>query len=106
MPGKLGRKIPVVDDVLASHEQDLCLTTSLNGNCVEFEFQTDLNYYVDLKWTYLALKLNFFNGCGYGTYNTKKVKIEHKKVARVDEETERGQEAPAPVVTHGIDILR
>ena len=72
--GKLGGKIPVVDDVLSSHEQEIHPTTSLDENCIEFEFQTDRNYYVDLRQTYLALKLKLVRGRGYETYNTKEVK--------------------------------
>ena len=56
--GNLRGKVPVVDDVLSSHEKEIYPTTSLNENCIEFEFQWDRNYYVDLKQTYLALKLN------------------------------------------------
>ena len=40
-------KVPVVDDVLSSHEQQIFPTTSLHGSRIGFEFQTDLNY---LKW--------------------------------------------------------
>ena len=46
--GNLGGKFPVVDEVLSSHEQEIYPTTSLDENCIEFEFQTNLNYYVDL----------------------------------------------------------
>ena len=45
--GNLGGKVPVVDDVLSSHEQEIYLTTSLDENCIECEFQTDRNYYVE-----------------------------------------------------------
>ena len=55
--GNLGGKVPVVDHNLSSHEQEIYLTTSLDENCIEFEFQTDRNYDVDLTQTYLALKL-------------------------------------------------
>ena len=55
--GNLGRKIPVVDDVLSSHEQEIYPTTSLDENLIEFEVQMNRNYYVDLRQTYLALKL-------------------------------------------------
>ena len=72
--GNLGGKVPVVDDVLSSHEQEIYPTTSLDENCIEFKFQTDLNYYVDLRQTYLALKLKLVRGRGYETYNTKEVK--------------------------------
>ena len=47
--GKLGVNVPVVDDVLSSHEQEIYPTTSLNENCIEFEFQTDRNNYVNLR---------------------------------------------------------
>ena len=60
--GNLGGK--VVDDVLSSHEQEIYPTTSLDENCIEFEFQTDQNYYVDLRQTYLALKLKLVRGRG------------------------------------------
>ena len=67
-----GGNVPVVHHVLPSHDQEIYLTTSLDENCVEFEFQTDPNYYVGLRRTYLVLKLNFVKGRGYETYNTKK----------------------------------
>ena len=72
--GSLEGKTPVVDDVLSSHDQEIYPTTSLDENCIEFEFQTDRNYYVDLRQTYLALKLNLVRGRCYETYNSKEVK--------------------------------
>ena len=68
--GNLGGKVQVVDDVLSSHEQEIYPTTSLDENCIEFEFQTDRYYYVDLRLTYLALKLKLVRGRGNQTYNT------------------------------------
>ena len=62
--GNLGAKVPVVDDVLSSHEQEIYPTTSLDENCIEFDFQTDRNYYIDLRQTYLALKLKLVKGRG------------------------------------------
>ena len=53
----LGRKVVAVDDVLLSHEQETYRTTSLDENWKNSEFQMDWNYYVDLRATYLALKL-------------------------------------------------
>ena len=47
--GNLGRKFPVIDDVLSSHEQEIYPTISLDENCIEYEFQTDWSYYVDLR---------------------------------------------------------
>ena len=51
-------KVPVEDNVLSSHEQEIYPTTSLDENSIEFEFQTDRDVYVDLRQTNLALKLN------------------------------------------------
>ena len=80
--GNLGGKVPVVDDVLSSHEQEIYPTTSLDENCIEFEFQTDRNYCVGLRQTYLALKLKLVRGRDYETYNTKEAKKEHRKEER------------------------
>ena len=92
----LGGKVPIVDDILSSHEQEIYPTTSLDENCIEFEFQTDRNYYVDLRQSFLALKLKFVKGCGYDTYESKEKKKEHKDESAVFTETgtddEEGEE--------------
>ena len=72
--GNLGGKVPIVDDVPSLHEQEIYPTTSLDENCIEFEFQTDRNYYVDLRQSFLALKLKFVKGRGYDTYESKERK--------------------------------
>ena len=69
--GNLGGRVPLVDDVLSSLEQEIYPTTSLDENCIEFEFQTDWNYYVDLRQSFLALKLKFVERRGYDTYESK-----------------------------------
>ena len=84
--GNLGGKVPVVDDVLSSHEQEIYPTTSIDENCIEFEFQRDRSYYVDLRQTYLVLKPKHVRGRGYETYNSKEVKKEHKEEAKAEEE--------------------
>ena len=76
--GNLGGKVPIVDDVLSSHEQEIYPTTSLDKNCIEFEFQTDRNFYSVLRQPFLAMKLKFFKGRGYDTYDSKEKKKEHK----------------------------
>ena len=53
-------------------------TTSLDENCREFEFQSDRNYYVDMRQSFLSLKLKFVKGRGYDTYESKEKKKEHK----------------------------
>ena len=77
--GNLGGKIPIVDDVLSSHEQEIYPSTSLDENCIKFEFLTDRNYYVDLRQSFLALKLKFVKARGYDTYESKEKKKEHKE---------------------------
>ena len=44
-----GGRVPVVDNVLSSHEQEFYATTSLDENSFEFEFQTDRNIYLGLQ---------------------------------------------------------
>ena len=90
--GNLGEKVPIVDDGLSSHEQEVYPTTSLDQNCIEFEFQTDWNYYVDLRHSFLALKLKFVKGCGYDTYESKEKKKEHKDEFVVFTEAGDGEE--------------
>ena len=103
--GNLGGKVPVVDDVLSYHEQEIYPTTSLNENCKEFEFQTERNYYVDLRQTYLALKLKLVRGRGYETYNAKEVKKEHKEETKAGEEEMAEEDAPVLLVTHVNNML-
>ena len=63
--GNLEGKIQSVDDVLSSHEKEIYPSSSLDENNIEFEFQTDLNCYVDLRQSFLALKLQFDRGRGF-----------------------------------------
>ena len=102
--GNLGGKVPVVDDVLSFREQEIYPTTSLDENCIEFEFQTDRNYYVDLRQTYLVLKLKLVRGRGYETFNAKEVKKEHKEEEKAEEE-ETAEEEAVLLVSHVNNIL-
>ena len=79
--GNPGVKVPVVDDVLSSQKQEIYPTTSLDENSIEFEFQTDRTVYVDLRQTYLALKIKLVKGRGFDTYKTTEKKKEHKEDA-------------------------
>ena len=102
--GNLGRKVAVVDDVLFSHEQEIYPSTSLDENCIEFEFQRDRNYYVDLRQTHLAVKLKLVRGHGYETYNTIEEK-KHKEEAKAEEQEIAEDEAPVSLVIHVNIIL-
>ena len=72
--GNLWEKVSVVEAVFSSHEQEVYPTTSVDENRIEFEFQTNQNYYVVLRHTELALKLKFLKSRGYETFKTKEVK--------------------------------
>ena len=85
--GTLGGKVPIVDDVLSSHEQKIYPTTSLDENCIEFAFQTHRNYYVQLRQSFLALKIKFVKGRGYDTYESKEKIKKHKDESDVFTET-------------------
>ena len=76
--GNLGGKFPIVEDALSSHEQVVRPTTSTDENCIEFEVQTDRKYHVDLRQSFLALKLEFVQGRGYYTYESIEKKEEPK----------------------------
>ena len=80
--GKLVCKIPIVNGVLSSHELEIYITTSIDENCIEFEFQRDQNYYVDLRETYFALKLKLVKGGGHGAYKNKEVKKRTDKIQK------------------------
>ena len=85
--GNLGGKVQVVDDVLSSHEQEIYLTTALDENCIEIVFETDRNYYVDSRQSFLALKRKFVKRRGYDTYESQEKKKEHKDESVVFTET-------------------
>ena len=86
--GNPGTKILIVVDVLSSHEPEIYRSTSIDGYCIEVEFLTDRNFYVDLREFHLALKLKIVRRCGYETYKSKEFKKEHKEEAKADEPME------------------
>ena len=106
--GNLGGKVPIVDDVLSLHEQEIYPNTSLDENFLEFDFQTDRNYYVDLRQSFLALKLKFVKGRGYDTYESKEKKKEHKDESVVFNETGNNEEEQENVarVTYVNNIMQ
>ena len=99
-------KVPIADDVLSSHEQGIYPTTSLDENCLEYKFQTDQIYYVDLRQSYLALKLKFVKGRGYDTYESKENKKERKDESVVFTETGDDEEEEVARVTYVNNIMQ
>ena len=71
-------RVPVVDNLSSSVEQKNYSSTSPVGTCIEFQFQMDLNFYAQLRHTYLTLKLKLVMGRDYEAQNSKEVKKEHK----------------------------
>ena len=98
----VGGKIPVVDDVLSSHEQQVYPTTSLDENSIEFEFQTNRNNYTDLRQTYLSLVLKLVKHRGFDSYK-KEAKKEHNEAE--DKKTEAADDNEVPLITHVNDIM-
>ena len=105
VPGKLGGRGPVVEDVLSSHDQKIYPTTSLDENCIESEFQTGQFFYDHLRQTSLTLKLKLVKGRGYETFISKEVKREQKEQLKADVETEEEQKIPVLFVIYVNKIL-
>ena len=108
--GNPGVKVPVVDDVLSSHEREIYPTTSFDKDSFEFGFQTDRNNYVNLRQTYLALKIKIVKGRGFDTYKTTEKKKEHKEdivftETRDDDVEFREEDEGVPNITHVNKIL-
>ena len=103
--GNFGWKMPIVNDVLSSHEHEIYPTTSVDENCIELELQTDRNYYVDLRQSFLALKLKFVKGRGYDIYESKEKKKEHKDESVIFTETGTDDEEEKTRVTYVNNIM-
>ena len=67
---------------------------------MEFELQTDWNYYVDLRQSFLVLKLKFVKRRGYDTYESTGKKKEHKDPSAVFTETSDDEEQAVARVTY------
>ena len=96
--GSFKWKVPLVDNFLSSHEKEIDPNTSLDENCIEFDFQMDLNYYVVSRQMYFALKQKLVTHRSYETYNTKEIKKVHKKDAKAHEEATAEEDEEAPVL--------
>ena len=107
--GNLGGKVPIVDDVLSSHEQEIYPTASLDENGIEFEFQTDRNFCVDLRQSFLALKLIFVRRRGYDTYESKEKKKEPKDESlvftEIGDDSDQEEEEEVARVTYVNNIM-
>ena len=100
--GSVGGKVPVVDDVLSSHEQQIYPTTSLDENSIEFEFQTDRNNYTDLRQTNLSLVLKLVKHRGFDSYK-KEAKKKHNEAE--DKKADAADDNAVPLITHVNNIM-
>ena len=73
-------KTPVVHVVLLYHEQETHLTSSLDENSIELDFQMDRKQYVDLRQTFLAWELKLIEGRDYITPNPTESRQKHKMI--------------------------
>ena len=85
-------------------------TTSLDENSIEFEFQTDRNLCVDLRQTYLGLKLKLVQGRGFDSYKTTEKEKEHKEdvvfTETGDDDVEiKEEDEGVPHITHVNNFL-
>ena len=78
---------------------------SIDDNRIEFDFQTDRNFYVDLRQSFLALKLKIVKGRGYDTYESKENQKELKDESVVFTETGDDEEEEIARVTFVNNIL-
>ena len=98
----VGGKVPVVDDVLSSHEQQIYPTTSVDENNIEYEFQTDRNSYTDLRQTYLSLVLKLVKHRGFDSYK-KEIKKEHTEAE--DKKADADDDNDVPLITHENNLM-
>ena len=74
-----GGKVPIVDDMLSSHELQFYPTASLDESSIEFEFQTDYKLHVDLRQKCLPLKPKLVVGRDFDIYKKQKRERNTKK---------------------------
>ena len=95
--GNLWGKVPVVDNALSSHEQEIYPTTSLDENCIGT---------FTLIWEkHIWLWNRHLSGVVVTKLTIPKKKKEHKEEAKAEEEETAEEDAPVPLVTHVNNIL-
>ena len=91
---------------MLTYEKQNSPTTSLNENCLDFEFKTDRKYYVVLRQTFLVLKVNFVKVVVTKLTIPNKTKKSTKRATADEKATmEEEQEAPVSLVTHVKNLL-
>ena len=53
-------KSPVFETIVSSYTQEVIRSSSLDESSIEFELETDLNLYLNMRDTQLSLKLQLF----------------------------------------------
>ena len=75
-----------METIISSYTQEIFPSTSLDESSIEFEFETDLNLYLDMRGTHPSLKLQFFKERLFDAF--KKEKAEHKAKSEEDSDEE------------------
>ena len=75
-------KVPVLETLILSYIQEVFPSPSLDESSIEFEFETDRNFYLETRDTHLSLKLQLFKGRLFDAF--KKEKAEHKANSEED----------------------
>ena len=54
---KVFDKVPVLETIISSYTREVVASTSLDERGIEFEFETDRYFYLDMRDKHLSLKL-------------------------------------------------
>ena len=79
-------KVRDMEKIMSSYTQEVFPSTSLDGSSIEFEFETDRNFYLDMRDNHLRLKLQIFKGRLFDAF--KKEIGEHKAKSEEDSDEE------------------
>ena len=79
-------KVPVLETIMSSYTHEVFPIFSLDESSIEFEFETDRNFYLDMHHTHFSLKLQLFKGRLFDAF--KKEKAEHKAKSEEDSDEE------------------
>ena len=72
--------------MISSYSQDFFPTISLDESSIEFQFETDLKLYSNMRDTHLSLRLQLSKGRVFGAFKIEKA--EHKKKSEDDSREE------------------
>ena len=78
--------VPVLKTMISSYSQDFFPATSLDESSIEFQYETDLNLYLNMRDTHLSLELQLSMERVFGAFKIEKA--EHKEKSEDDSREE------------------